>query len=33
MQKAAGSMAGFLLVSLIALNWKMPQPIEKDTFT
>jgi len=29
MKKAAGGIAGFLLVSLIALNWEMPQPIEK----
>ena len=29
MQKFSKGMAGFLLVSLIALKWKMPQPIEK----
>ena len=29
MKKAAGGMAGFLLVSLIALKWKMPHPIAK----
>ncbi|MDR0206483.1 MAG: hypothetical protein LBI45_04420 [Bacteroidales bacterium] len=30
MKKAAGGLAGFLLVSLIALKWKMPQPIDED---
>jgi zinc transporter ZupT len=31
MKKAAGRLAGVLLVSLIAVQWKMPQPISKIT--
>jgi hypothetical protein len=33
MKKTAGKLAGILLVSLIAVQWKMPHPIAKDTFT
>lgn len=30
MKKTSGGLAGILLVSLIAMKWKMPEPIEKE---
>lgn len=31
MKKASGSLAGILLLSLVAMKWKMPHPIENES--